>query len=188
MRKIIQMQNVNQQTLVIIKPDGVRRQLVGEIISRFEHVGLRLVQMKLITPTVEHSKNHYADDEGWYKSVGDRMVQFFTENGQNLKEGLGTDDPIEIGKLVREWLATYLSSDRVIAMVLEGPHAIEIVRKIVGSTYPLSAAPGTIRGDYSYESPFLANVGKRAIENLIHASGNPEEAKREIDLWFPKEK
>lgn len=178
----------NQKTLVIVKPDGVQRKLIGEIISRFERVGLHLREMKLVRTDEKLAYDHYADDEKWQKSVGDRLLQFFEENNRNPVEDIGTDDAVEIGKIVRNWLATYLvEGGPVVAMVWEGPHAIDIVRKITGSTYPLSAAPGTIRGDYGYESPFLANVQHRAIENLIHASGAPEEAEREIELWFGKD-
>lgn len=181
------MSNINQKSLVIIKPDGVQRKLVGEVISRFERVGLQIVDMKLVHTDEELAYEHYADDEKWEKSVGDRLLQFFEENQRDAKQDIGTDDPIEIGKIVRKWLATYLvEGGPVIAMVWEGPHAIEIIRKICGSTYPLNATPGTIRGDYGFESPFLANVEHRAIENIIHASGAPDEAEREIELWFGK--
>ena|SRR5258708_3303787 len=178
------MDNVQQKTLVIIKPDGVQRNLIGEIISRFERVGLKLTEMKMVTVDKEFSGKHYADDPVWEKSVGDKLLKFFEENNQDPVSNIGTNDPVEIGKKVRGWLADYLTTSPVVAMVWEGPHAVEIIRKITGSTYPLSSAPGTIRGDYSFESPFLANVGQRAIENLVHASGSVEEANREIELWF----
>lgn len=175
----------DQKTLVLIKPDGVARKLVGEIISRFERVGLVIEEMRLVRVDEGLAYKHYADDQNWQKSVGDRLLGFFKENSRNPIEDIGTDDPVEIGKKVREWLAAYLvKGGPVVAMVLRGPHAIEIVRKLAGATYPLNAAPGTIRGDYGYESPFLANVEHRAIENMIHASGAPDEAEREIELWF----
>jgi nucleoside-diphosphate kinase len=105
----------------------------------------------------------------------------------DAKQELGTDDPKEIGLMVRTWLMDYLTSGPVVAMVIEAPHAVEIVRKIVGFTIPLKAAPGTIRGDFSYDSAALGNLRKRPAKNMIHASGNKEEAEYEIPLWFTKE-
>ncbi len=176
----------DQKTLVLVKPDGVQRKLVGEIISRFERVGLGIEEMKLVRVDKNLAYQHYADDEKWEASVGNRLLDFFKENDRDPNKDIGTSDAVEIGKKVRDWLATYLvEGGPVIAMVLKGPHVIEIVRKITGATYPLNAVPGTIRGDYGFESPFLANIEHRAIENMIHASGAPEEAEREIDLWFP---
>jgi nucleoside-diphosphate kinase len=176
-----------EQTLVVIKPDGVRRGLVGEILARLERVGLKIVGMKMTWVDAQFVGKHYKDDAKWYKSVGDRMIAFSKEHNRSPKDSLGTDDPIEIGKKVRQWLLDYLTEGPVVAMVLEGYHAVDIVRKIVGPTYPMSAPPGTIRGDYHFDSPFLANfVGKRSVKNMIHASGSAEEAVAEIDLWFKK--
>lgn len=169
---------------MLIKPDGVKRGLVGEILTRFERVGLKIVAMKMVWVDEKFVGKHYQDDEKWYKSVGDKLLKFYDENGRDIGEDLGTNDPIELGKKVRKWLFTYITSGPVLAMLLEAPHAVEVVRKLIGPTYPLQAPPGTIRGDYHYDSPALANFGQRSVENMVHASGTPEEAEFEKKLWF----
>lgn len=169
---------------MLIKPDGVKRGLAGEIISRFERTQLKIVAMKMVWVDQEFVGKHYRDDDKWYKSVGDKLLKFYEENGKDAGEDLGTADPIELGKKVRKWLFDYITSGPVVAMLLEAPHAVELVRKLVGPTFPVSAPPGTIRGDYYYDSPLLANFGQRSVKNLIHASGSVEEADFEKQLWF----
>ncbi|MFB6469859.1 MAG: nucleoside-diphosphate kinase [Vulcanisaeta sp. AZ3] len=173
-----------ERTLVIIKPDAVKRGLIGEIISRFERVGLRIVAMKMIRLSKEEAAKFYPNDESWLRSVGSKSLKSYAELGKDPKVDLGTDDPVEIGKIIRGWLADYLSMGPVVAMVLEGNRAVEVVRKIVGATTPYSANPGTIRGDFSTDSPELANLEKRALFNLVHASDSPKEAEREIRFFF----
>lgn len=175
------------QTVVLIKPDGVKRGLVGEITSRFERVGLKIVAMKMVWVDKKFVGKHYRNDKKWYKSVGEKLLEFYKEHGKDLDEDLGTNDPVKLGKKVRSWLFTYITSGPVVAILLEAPHAVELARKLVGETYPLSAAPGTIRGDYHYDSPFLANFGQRSVQNLVHASGSSEEAEFEKKLWFHEE-
>lgn len=175
---------MSDQTVVLIKPDGVKRKLVGEIIARFERVGLKIAAVKMVWVKEDFVGKHYRDDKKWYKSVGDKLLKFYEENGKDAGEDLGSKDPIELGKMVRNWLFTYITSGPVVAMLLEGPHVIEIVRKFVGPTYPLNAPPGTIRGDFFYDSPFLANFGKRSVMNLIHASEDEKAAEFEKKLWF----
>ena len=119
--------------------------------------------------------------------MGKKLRKFDQENGQDAGEEIGTMAPKEIGRLVQEWNVDFLTEGPVLALVWQGPHAVAIVRKLVGPTYPNQAPAGTIRGDYSLESPAVANSKKRSIRNLIHASGTPDEAKLEIELWF-KEK
>jgi nucleoside-diphosphate kinase len=118
--------------------------------------------------------------------MGNKTIENYQKLGFDVQKELGTTDPFEIGKTIRVWLAEMITSGPVFVFVLEGPHAVELVRKICGHTLPLLSAPGTIRGDYSFDSSYLANTGKRPIKNLIHASGNVEEAKYEIPLWFKK--
>lgn len=175
-----------EETVILIKPDGVKRGLVGQILSRFEQVGLKIVAMKMVWVSEAFVGKHYRDDPDWYRSVGERLLKFYEENGRDPGEDLGTRDPVKLGKKVREWLFTYITSGPIIAMLLEAPHAVELARKLVGHTYPLSAAPGTIRGDYHYDSPFLSNFGGRSVQNLIHASGSSEEVEFEKKLWFHK--
>lgn len=176
-----------EKTLVLIKPDGVKRGLVGEIISRFEKVGLEIVGLKAVRVDEEIAAKHYGYDEAWLENVGKKLKAFYKKIGFSPGEDFDKLSYKEIGRLVQKWNIDYLTKGVVIAMVLKGPHAIEIVRKIVGSTYPSEALPGTIRGDYSAESPLVANTDQRAVRNLVHASGSPEDAKLEIELWFKRE-
>ena len=173
-----------EKTLVLIKPDAIKRGLVGQIISRFERVGLSLEEMKIVNATTEIVGKHYPDDKNWIRSVGKKTVDAYKKYNLNIAEDLGTDDALEVGKLVRKWLIQHLTSGPVVALILSGNHAIEVVRKIIGNTIPLFAELGTIRGDFSMDSPDLSIKEKRALQNLVHASSTIEEAKREISLWF----
>ncbi len=175
-----------EKTLVLIKPNAFKRGLVGEIISRFERVGLRLEEMKIVNATTEIVGKHYPDDKNWIRSVGKKTVDAYKKYNLNIAEDLGTDDALEVGKLVRKWLIQHLTSGPVVALILSGNHAIEVVRKIIGNTIPLFAELGTIRGDFSMDSPDLSIKEKRALHNLVHASSNVEEVKREISLWFER--
>ncbi|HMY81091.1 MAG TPA: nucleoside-diphosphate kinase [Candidatus Absconditabacterales bacterium] len=177
--------NFIEKTLVIIKPDGVSRGLVGEITARFEKAGLGIMMGKLFRPSKELLHRHYpAERTDWVKVLGERTQQGYDELGIDLVNEFGTTDHHTIGEKVRNWLVDYMFAGEVFAMVLVGPHAIEVVRKLVGPTVSLKAPPGTIRGDYSCDSVALANLERRPIRNLIHASGNAEEAAFEIDLRF----
>lgn len=174
-----------ERTLVIIKSDALQRGIVGDIIHRFEKVGLKLVGIKMLAVDSGLADKHYPNDrKEFIKGMGQKTLENMEEQGADPKEYFETDDAQKIGEKINEWNQEYLKSGPVIAMVLEGPHAVEVVRKLVGFTLPQKAAPGTIRGDYSFDSAFLGNVNKRPIRNLIHASGNPEEAKFEVGLWF----
>ena len=176
---------VTQQSLVLIKPDGVKRCIIGRIISRLEETGLKICAMKMIWADENLAKNHYKLDEEWAKNV------FIKTKKTSEKEGkpFPYKDYLEFGKLIQSWNMNFLKEGPVVAMVIEGPHAIELIRKLVGSTEPRQAAPGTIRGDFaSIESYAVANNKERVVKNLIHASDSEENGKREIALWFsPKE-
>ena len=176
-----------EHTVILIKPDGVRKGIAGEIISRFERVGLKIVAAKMIWVDKTFVGKHYKDDRRYHQEVGKRTLENYKKYGFDPKEKLGTKDAVEIGKLVRNWNMEFLSSGPVLALLIQAPHAIQIVRKIVGHTYPSEAIPGTIRGDFSYESAYLANSEARTIRNLIHASGSKEEAEFEKKLWFKEE-
>ncbi|MBI2023096.1 nucleoside-diphosphate kinase [Candidatus Giovannonibacteria bacterium] len=176
-----------ERTFVLVKPDGVMRGLVGEVLTRFEKRGLKIIALKMVWPTAEHINKHYPSHDEWFKSVGSRTKEFFDGKKINVNEHFGTDDVVEIGKQVKSWLADYLTAGPVVAMVIEGMHAISTVRKIVGHTYPIEALPGTIRGDYSVDTPSAANVEKRVVKNIVHASGNQEESSHEIEHWFSPE-
>lgn len=175
------MNNV-EQTLVLIKPDGVQRGLIGEILSRFERCGLKVIAMKMVYPNEKLAGNHYIADEGWLNAVGEKA------KGAYKKQGITVDkENREIGLEIRDQLIQYLIMSPVVAFALEGHNAVKHVRKIVGATSPSDAAPGTIRSDYSFDSYALADKSNRPIQNLIHASGEVDEAEREIGLWFTKE-
>lgn len=176
-----------ERTLVFLKPDGVQRGLVGAVIGRFERAGLKLVGMKMLWPTRELLDRHYPQDENFLKTIGGKTKEAFASYSLDVKKETGTDDPLEIGRQVRGWLIRYVSSGPVVAFVVEGIHAVSVVRKLVGDTLPYRAAPGTIRGDFSVDSPTVANLARRPVRNLIHASGSLEEAAFEIPLWFRDE-
>jgi nucleoside-diphosphate kinase len=173
-----------EKTLIICKHDAVARGLMGEIIRRFERVGLKLIALEFIAATEDMGQRHYPTSEEWLTKVGNRTLTEYKEKGIDPIERLGTDSAVEIGKMVKQWNVDYLTAGPVLAMVWEGPGAVAIGRKLVGETLPLKAAPGTIRGDFSWDNADLANAQMRPFYNLIHASGDPEEAKLEIDLWF----
>ena len=169
-----------EQTLVIVKPDGIQRALIGEIIGRYERLGLKLVALKMLVPTEAMIEGHYLLDPNWKKNVGTKAIESYTKKGETPP----SSDPIEVANLVVGRLKTYMTSGPVIAMVWEGAHAVELVRKITGGTEPRSASIGTIRGDFVVDSYQMADSDNRAIRNLIHASGSVSEAMMEIPHWF----
>jgi nucleoside-diphosphate kinase len=173
-----------EKTLVLVKPDGVKRGLVGDVLHRIEQRGLKIIALKMITPTKEEVRKHYPNTEKWLRGMGEKTLEHYKSHGQEPVKELGTNDTLEIGKMVSGWLEEFLTSGPVVACVVQGIHAIEMVRKIVGNTIPAKADMGTVRGDYSVDSPTLANLQKRSIHNVVHASGDPDEAIHEIDLWF----
>ncbi len=180
------MENPKQErTYVMIKPDGVRKGLIGEVISRFEQRDLKIVALEMFTPTRDEIHNHYPQDDAWITRLGGKTITTYEKYGYDLME-LGTKDPIEIGKMVREWLLDFMTSAPMVRMVVEGLHAVDVVRKIAGPTMPYVADMGTIRGDFSIDSPALANKEKRAVMNILHASETAEEAAHEIEYWFGK--
>lgn len=176
-----------ETTALIIKPDGVKRGLIGEIISRIEKRGLKIISLEMIQATKEQIDNHYPKDDSWIRRLGEKTLNNYRNFGVDPQKEMGADDPFEIGKKVRDWLIDYLTSGPMVKMVIKGIHAIEMVRKIVGKSLPAEAEMGTIRGDFSVDDATAANRDKRAIHNLVHASETTEEAKNEINLWFAME-
>jgi len=173
---------VIESTLVLLKPDAVQRALVGEILSRFERTGFKVVGLKMCYATKDIAGTHYADDEAWLVSVGEKSKKAAESKGQKV-----SGSPKELGQKVRQMLIEFITMSPTIAIVLEGHDVINKVRTIVGDTAPSRAAPGTIRGDFSFDSYGLADVSGRPIQNLIHASDSPDSAKREIAIWFKKD-
>jgi nucleoside-diphosphate kinase len=144
-----------ERTFVAIKPDGVQRGLVGEVIKRFENAGLKIIGMKMQWIDKEFARKHYTED------IAKRR-----------------------GEHVREMLLDYITEGPIVVMAIEGIHAIEVVRKIVGPTEPKAAAPGTIRGDFTHMSFAYADTNKISVKNVIHASGDRKDADYEVALWF----
>ena len=173
-----------EKTFVLIKPDGVRKGLIGEIVKRIEQRDLKIVAIEMFQPTKEQIHDHYPKDEAWIKRLGEKSLSTYQKYNIDPKPLVGTDDALEIGKMVREWLIDYMLSAPLVRMVVQGLHAVDMVRKISGPTLPFMADMGTIRGDFSNDSPALANSEKRAVMNLLHASETPEEATHEIKHWF----
>ena len=172
-----------EKTLVLIKPDGVVRGLIGEIIARFEKRGLKVVSLEMIWAKREQVDEHYPHDPAWVKRIGEKTLKNYETYHLDPEKELGTKDPMKIGQVVRGWLLDYLTAGPMVKMVIQGNHAISMVRKIVGSTMPAEAIPGTIRGDFSIDDAAKANREKRSIYNIIHASENEKEAQHELDLW-----
>lgn len=168
-----------ERSLVLIKPDGVQRALIGEIISKFEKKGLKIVAMKMVWPTEEMARRHYDQPEHAARALGEKTIAAYKERGIEIKK-----EPLEIAKDIQKKLVHYLTGGPVVAMVIEGAHAISHVRKIRGGTNPLSADVGTITADYTVDSYFIADEDARAVRNLVHASGSVEEAEVEINIWF----
>ena len=175
-----------ERTYVMIKPDGVRKGLVGEIIKRFEQRDLKIVALEMFQPTKDQIHNHYPQDAAWVTRLGEKTLATYAKYNLDPIANLGTDQADQIGPKVREWLVDYMVSAPLVRMVVEGLHAVDMVRKICGPTMPYLADMGTIRGDFSNDSPALANAEKRAVMNLIHASETAAEAEHEIEYWFGK--
>jgi nucleoside-diphosphate kinase len=172
----------HERTLVIIKPDGIQRGLIGEVIRRYEQSGLKLVALKMLVPTEKMVEEHYSLDPAWKLKTGEKNLKAYRDKGLKPPH----DDPIKQSDMILKKLKKYLSSGPVIAMVWQGAHAVAIVRKLTGSTEPLMSDVGTIRGDYVIDSYKMSDDDVRAIRNIVHASGTVEEAGAEIGYWFKK--
>lgn len=168
-----------ERTFVIVKPDGVQRSLVGEIISRIERTGLKIVALKMLVPTEEQCWKHYDKDEVWFQEKGERIAKQLEGEGIEL-----TKEPIEYGRDIIRQLASFMTSGPVVAMVVEGNQAVAVVKKLVGGTEPTTSDVGTIRGDLTIDSYDICGIDGRAVRNLIHCSDEPAEAEREIGLWM----
>ena len=175
-----------EKTYVMVKPDGVKKGLIGEIIRRFEQRDLKIVALEMFQATTEQIDNHYPKDPAWIKRLGEKTISTYEKYDYDLMTDFGTTEPEKIGPVIRTWLVDYMVSAPLVRMVVQGTHAVDMVRKISGPTMPYLADMGTLRGDYSNDSPALANAEKRAVMNLMHASETPEEAEHEIEYWFGK--
>lgn len=173
-----------EQTYVMIKPDGVKKGLIGEIIRRFEQRDLKIVALEMFQPTHKQMDNHYPKNEEWITRLGHKTLTTYEKYGYDALADFGTTEAQKIGPDIRKWLVNYMMSAPLVKMIVRGVHAVDVVRKIAGDTMPYKADMGTIRGDFSIDSPALANKEKRAIMNIIHCSETPEEAEHEIKHWF----
>ena len=175
-----------EKTYVMIKPDGVLKGLIGEVIKRFEQRDLKIVALEMFQPTVDQIDNHYPKDPAWITRLGEKTLSTYEKYGYDAMADFGTKEPEKIGPEIRKWLIDYMVSAPLVKMVVQGTHAVDMVRKISGPTMPYLADMGTLRGDYSNDSPAVANAEKRAVMNIMHASETPEEAAHEIEYWFGK--
>jgi len=176
------MANKKERTFVIIKPDGVQRTLVGDIIKRFEQTGLKIVTLKMTMLEEAKVWEHYSKDDEWFEKKGQNIVVDREKNNLPIEK-----EAIEYGKDIIRALVTFMTAGPVVVMVLEGNHAVAVVKKLVGGTEPATSDVGTIRGDYTIDSYSIAAVDDRAVRNLIHCSDEPAEAAREIELWLGKD-
>lgn len=182
------MKNPSQEkTVILIKPDGVKRGLIGEVISRIERRGLKIIALAMINPTRKQIDEHYPKDLTWIKRLGEKSLATYAKYGWDARRAIGTNDPMKIGRSVRGWILDFMTSGPSVKIVVEGIHAVEMVRKLVGDSIPALAEMGTIRGDFSVDSAALANKNQRAVHNLIHASETSKEANHELDFWFSPE-
>lgn len=171
-----------ERTFVAVKHDGVQRALVGEIIKRIERTGLKIVGLKMFVPPMDKTIEHYGKDDAWCTKVGERTIEALKKDGKTPAK-----TALEYGKDMLDTLYKYFTLGPIVAMVIEGNQAVGIVKKLVGGTEPLTSDVGTIRGDLTLDSYELSNVDGRAVRNLIHCTDKPEEAAREINIWFKPE-
>jgi nucleoside-diphosphate kinase len=173
-----------ERTLVLIKPDGVQRSLIGEVISRFERVGLKLAAMKFVVPTEDQCWTHYHKDDVWFLKKGTGIVENRKKLGVSIEK-----EAIEYGRDIIGAVVKYMVAGPIVAMVWEGNQSINVVKKLVGGTEPTTSDVGTIRGDYTIDSYYLCDVdGSRGMRNLMHCSdGDQAEANREMTIWFKDE-
>ncbi|MFZ2048702.1 MAG: nucleoside-diphosphate kinase, partial [Minisyncoccia bacterium] len=171
-----------QRTFVAVKHDGVQRGLVGEIIHRIERTGLKIVAIKMFVPTMEKTVEHYGKDDTWCEKVGNRTIEELKNQNKEI-----TKSAVEYGKDVLNALYKYFTLGPIVGFIVEGNSSVAIVKKLVGGTEPTTSDVGTIRGDFTLDSYELSNVDGRAVRNLMHCSDKPEEAEREINIWFKPE-
>lgn len=178
-----------ERTLMVVKPDGVKRNLTEDIISRYESAGLKIIKRKELILPIEIAEKHYASTDEQLNGMGSKTLFSAKENGtyEETVNKFGTDNPKKIGMKLREWMLQFITSGKVVACILEGEDAVKLTRKITGFTNPVTADKGTVRGDFGEDSIEVANKENRPVYNLVHASGELNEAKKEIELWFGSE-
>jgi nucleoside-diphosphate kinase len=168
-----------QRTFVILKPDSVQRSLIGETIKRIERTGLKMIGLKMTMAEEDILWKHYNKDDEWFLKKGEALVENRKKAGMPVEK-----EAIEYGRDIIGALVKFMTCSPVVIMAFEGNQAVGVVKKIVGGTEPLTSDVGTIRGDFTLDSYELSNLDNRAVRNLVHCSDEPEEAEREISLWF----
>lgn len=177
-----------EKTLLIIKPDAVKRAMIGTIIETFEKTGLKLLAAKMVRPEADVIRNHYPGTNEWLVEMGNKTLASFKQAGTDVQKVMGTEDPTKLGQFVYDRLIKYWQEGPIVAMVFEGPNAVSVARKLRGHTIPALSEPGTLHATYSYDSSTLSSTLDRVVKTFIHASGSVEEAEREIKYWFKDEK
>jgi len=177
-----QMKFQNERTFIILKPDAIQRSLIGEIMRRIENTGLKFVAFKFLLASEDQLVRHYNKDEKWFAEKGARIVNDRTTHNLPIEKSA-----LEYGKEIIDSIVKFMTAGPVLAMVVQGNEAVAVVKKIVGATEPKSSDVGTIRGDYTVDSYDHSSVQNRAVRNLVHCSESPEEAEREIAVWFKPE-
>jgi len=168
-----------ERTLVILKPDAVQRSLMGDIIQKIEKTGLKFIAFKFLVADEKQCWDHYHKEDAWFLEKGERITNDRKNQGLPIEK-----EPIDYGKDIIQSNVDFFTSGPVLAMVIEGSESVGIVKKLVGGTEPLTSDVGTIRGDYTVDSYELSSIDNRAVRNLVHCSDSPEEAAREIKIWF----
>lgn len=175
----------HERTLLVIKPDGVKKKVVGEIVSTFEKEGLEIVALKMMKLNREFVEVFLGNDKKWLTKMGEKAIKAFDDVKVNPYQTFGSNDPLDIGRQVKEWLIEFWISGKVVPIIISGDNAVNRVREIVGDTIPKDAKYGTIRNRFApLENAYTANSNRRCLHNIIHASGTIDEAEREINVWF----
>ena len=177
-----------ERTLIILKPDAVKRGLIGKVIETFENVGLKLMAGKMLKPSADVIKNHYPGTPAWIKEMGEKTLASFKQSGDDVMKTFKTKDPEKLGQFIYERLIKYWMEGPIFVMVWQGPNAVTVARKLRGHTIPSLAVPGTLLAQYSFDSSPLSASLDRVVKTFIHASGSTDEAEREIKYWFKDEK
>ncbi len=174
-----------EKTLIILKPDAVKRALIGVVFETFENAGLKLLTAKMLKPNADVIKRHYPGTTEWITEMGEKTLASLAKSGVDPVQKMGTSDPVKLGSFVYERLVKYWQEGPLVVSVWEGPAAIVVARKLRGHTIPLLAEAGTVLGQYSFDSSLLSAEADRVVKTFVHASGSVEEADREIAYWFP---
>ncbi len=171
-----------ERTLVILKPDTIQRSLIGEVVRRFERTGLKFTAMKMVRAAESQLLVHYNKTDEWFLKKGHRIIDDLTTHGLPIEK-----DAMAYGKAIIDTIIHYMTAAPVIVMIIEGNEAVKVVTKLVGTTEPATSDVGTIRGDLTVDSYGHSSLENRAVRNLIHCSESPEEAEREIKVWFTED-